>query len=152
MLRNLRAQLTQERDNAGTRWNEGIREGRAQFIGATFAAMASNITIAGTALRNERVLIIARTDGKVPTNGARYCVESELLGDNMGVVEVRAYDESRKAIILECVEAKVSEFWARLADTAAIDPTPPPGIVLVPYTVKIEPVTPVAAPITNVPE
>jgi hypothetical protein len=133
-IERLQKQVSELQIDIDKRWSDGLNEGRQQIIGSVQAQAADPIALTGIALRQERLLIIATPEGKQPNIGARYSVEVTLTGDVMGVVETRAYDEERKIIILECVDARVQIFWERLAQSATLDPTPPQGVGLIPYS------------------
>lgn len=134
-IQQLQQQVNELRLLAEKRWSQGLSEGRKQILGSIQAQAAGPINLTGVAVRQGRLLIIASPEGKQPGVGARYLVEVTLTGDTMGAVEIIGYDEERKTVILECVDARVPVFWERLSDSATLDPTPPQGIDLIPYNV-----------------
>jgi hypothetical protein len=132
-IETLKQQMVELKVAADKRWSEGLAEGRQQILGAALAQAADPLTLTGVVLRQGSVLIIATPTGAYPKIGARYNVEVTLTGDVMGVIETRDYDEERQIILLECVDAQAPKFWERLAESAALDSTPPQGVDLIPY-------------------
>jgi len=153
-LENEKAQLVTQRNSlekgADNQREEGVREGRRQFLGALLASNGGQLTIVGLAAREEGVLLVAKAENEIPpSNGARYYVESGLLGDVMGVAEVRAYEKSREVIVLGCVEPRRPDFWKRLLETATFDASAPPGIILTPYVLDSQSIMQ-ASPVASV--
>lgn len=146
-IQQLQKQISELQISAVNRWSEGLSEGRRQVLGAIQAQAADPITLTGVVIRQEHLLVIATPEGKQPNVGSRYFVEVTLTGDVMGVVELRAYDEERKIIILECVDPQVPVFWERLRQSATLGSTPPQGVDLVPYKISYESsgITPISA-------
>lgn len=148
----LGSQLDSLKNTVNSRWEDGTREGRRQFLGAWLASAGGDLTIVGLAAREDGVLVVAKSNEEAPQNGARYYIESGLLGDVMGVVEVRAYDQTRDIIILACVEPRMPEFWKRLSESATFDPSAPPGVILTPYRVDSDSITQTSPSVSVIPE
>lgn len=149
----LTSQLESVEASADLQHEEGVREGRRQFLGALLASTGGDLTILGLAAREDSVLVVATTNAEIPPqNGARYYVESGLLGDIMGVVEVQVFDKSRDVIILTCVEPRRPEFWKRLSETATLDPSAPPGVILTPYRLDAQSIIQTPSPASVIPE
>jgi hypothetical protein len=121
-----------------------ILEGREQVIGQMAAAVVGPLTLTGITRKSEQLLLVARLQDEtryknietLPLSKARYHVEIAATGEIKGVAVVVAYDEVRQALLLECVDERVPDFWGRLTDMAVTDPAPPNGVILQPYKME----------------
>lgn len=130
-IRILRIQAREER-------RRGISEGQKQVLGAASSSFAKMPILVGVTKRNDQLLLAATALGSPPVT-ARYFVQTKLLGEIKGVVQVQSYDGTRNIVFLELVESRVPQFWQQLEASAVLDSALPNDIELAPYMFTMPP-------------
>lgn len=113
----------------------GIEEGIMQVLGSLLASVAEiPPALVGIGEISGSLVLVARYESgeEVPV-GARYELQFESTGDSKGFVQVEHVDEAKRRAYLVSVERRSPAFWDHLEQRVAIDQSPPPGCVLVPY-------------------
>jgi hypothetical protein len=131
----LDSRVAQLEIEASQRYEDGIDEGKMQWIGAQQSQLAGEPPrlIGISDVRGELRLIGEYGEHQQPIPEAtRYEVQIELTGEKRGVVQVIQVVEVNRQVHLACVERTVEEFWARIEDDAVTSVTPPAGIILAP--------------------
>lgn len=131
----LDARVAQLEIEARQRYEDGVDEGKMQWIGAQQSQLAGEPPrlIGVSDVRGELRLIGKYGERQQPIpEGTRYQVQIELTGEARGVVQVTHVVEVNRQVHMACVERTVEEFWARIEDDAVTSVTPPAGIILAP--------------------
>ncbi len=120
-------------DQTRNRYQDGILEGRKQFLGIFFSGQVKTVPkIIAISLRDAGLILVAKSsNGATLTRGTRFNVEVEATGEVKGAVE--AIQVENDVAYLACVHQTVLEFWAKLEERAPADPSPPLGIRLTRY-------------------
>ncbi len=134
-VQNLRQQIADEKRRTSEEWSRGISEGRLEAVGAIAANMNEVPLLNAVTTRDGQLLLRAATTSvNMPYLGALYLVQSSLTNEVKGKVRIASFDAASGTVFLECIETRVVPFWQQLEASAQINPTVPPDVRLVPYT------------------
>lgn len=114
------------------RWQNGVREGRAEVIGAVFGATMRKVPkLSAVSFHGGRALLIADYEPPhAPSVGTRFAVQVVKTGERRGVVQVQTVSEDPPQAWLECVLRDSTSFWEHLAEVAQYDSAVPSDVEL----------------------
>ncbi|WP_328466756.1 hypothetical protein OHA21_47130 [Actinoplanes sp. NBC_00393] len=134
----LTAELTQAEHRAKEIFLLGLKEGRAQALGALLSQEVPPPEIIGIAESQGQLAIFANFEpsGIVPQPGTRFLVVGQVADAIKGAVEVVHVDELRQVVHLSCIEDFSPKFWSHLRDRAPYDESAPSKVRLETYEVQ----------------
>lgn len=122
--------------------SDGIREGRAQVLGAALGEQLKELPAVTGIMDDDGTIALvgACPANSIPRAGTRLKVISEASGELKGIVEVTRVDEERSFACMRCVAPTAPRFWEHLSERVDYDDSPPKGVQL--SRVAIETVAP----------
>ena len=127
--------IEQLEEEAQRQYKEGVEEGMVRIIGSNqsqYHAPPRLVALSGQA-PNLRLVGEYEADDP-PPRLTRYQVQVEATGEPRGVVEVDDVVAELHLVHMKCIERTVNAFWTGIEEKAITDPTPPPGVCLVPMS------------------
>jgi hypothetical protein len=122
---------------ATRRYVEGLREGRAQFVGAYLAQGVKEMpTIVSVAMADGRVQLTCQPAGTDPIElNARFFLVVTGSHQPLGAVSVTKPSKDGQTFVVEAAEETDAPFWTHLKQRADHDFAAPPGVSMERYLI-----------------